>query len=557
MTFNPDNPLILQSDRTILLEVHNPLFEEVRDSISPFAELIKSPEHIHTYAITSLSLWNAASAGFSTDHILNCLETYTKYEVPQNIIEDIKDILSRYGKICLVPSEKKEFFRLEVNDPYLLEEVKHNKKIKPVLVEEIRGKGFFIHMKDRGNIKQILIKTGYPVKDMAGYTDGTELKIQLKNITSSGKNFHLRDYQKGSVNSFYRSNSPEGGHGVIVLPCGAGKTVTGMAIMEKISSYTLIISTSTVAVHQWISELLDKTDITPDLIGEYTGNIKEIKPVTLTTYQILTHRKSKEEDFIHLGLFQKQNWGLIIYDEVHTLPAPVFRATAEIQSKRRLGLTATLVREDGLEEDVFSLVGPKKYDVPWKELESKGYIAQAYCYEIRVELGNEEKFEYALADERNKFRIASENAKKLEIAEELIKKHSGDQILIIGQYISQLEYFRDRLNLPLITGKMKNREREKLYEEFRRGDIHHLIVSKVANFAVDLPDANVAIQISGTFGSRQEEAQRLGRILRPKDKSSFFYTLVSRDTKEQDFALNRQMFLAEQGYKYIIEYYQP
>ena len=390
-------------------------------------------------------------------------------------------------------------------------------------------------MKDRGNIKQILIRTGYPVKDMAGYTDGTELKIQLKNVTSSGKDFHLRDYQKGSVNSFYMANSPEGGHGVIVLPCGAGKTITGMAIMEKISSYTLIISTSTVAVHQWMSELLDKTDLTPGLIGEYTGNIKEIKPVTLTTYQILTHRKSKEEDFIHLGLFQKQNWGLIIYDEVHTLPAPVFRATAEIQSKRRLGLTATLVREDGLEEDVFSLVGPKKYDVPWKELESKGYIAQAYCYEIRVELSNKEKLEYAMADERNKFRIASENTKKLEIAEELIKKHSGDQILIIGQYISQLEYFRDRLNLPLITGKMKNRDRERLYEEFRKGYLNYLIVSKVANFAVDLPDANVAIQISGTFGSRQEEAQRLGRILRPKNKSSFFYTLVSRDTMRTGF----------------------
>jgi DNA excision repair protein ERCC-3 len=340
---------------------------------------------------------------------------------------------------------------------------------------------------------------------------------------------------------------------VVVLPCGSGKTIIGMGVMEKISAYTLIISTNTVAVHQWIDELLDKTSLTSDLIGEYTGNLKEIRPVTITTYQILTYRKSKEEDFIHLGLFQRNNWGLIIYDEVHTLPAPVFRATAEIQSKRRLGLTATLVREDGLEEDVFSLVGPKKYDVPWKELEARGYIAEAYCHEIRLDLTHDDKLTYAIADERQKFRIASENKQKLRVAEDLITNHAEDQILIIGQYISQLEYLQHQLNIPMITGKTKNREREELYQDFNQGVLKRLIVSKVANFAVDLPDANVAIQVSGTFGSRQEEAQRLGRILRPKHCPSYFYTLVSRDTKEQDFALKRQMFLAEQGYKYRIE----
>jgi len=546
------NPVIIQSDRSILLEVHNPLFEQARDALSRFSELVKSPEHIHTYRITPLSLWNAASSGSGEKEILSQLHEFSKYPVPQNIIIDIKEILNRYGKIRLFPDGKKDLLKLEVTDEYLFKELKYNRKLQDYWVEEI-PEGFLINIKNRGNIKQSLIKIGYPVEDRVGYIDGSPLEIRLKPYTGNGEPFSLRDYQKDSISTFYRDGTIEGGHGVITLPCGSGKTIIGMGIMEKISSYTLIISTNTVAVHQWIDELLDKTTLTPDLIGEYTGHIKEIRPVTIATYQILTYRKSKESDFTHMELFRQKNWGLIIYDEVHTLPAPVFRATADIQSKRRLGLTATLVREDGLEDDVFSLVGPKKYDMPWKELENKKFIAQAYCYEIRLDLPHKEKLSYAVADGRNKFRIASENSSKLKIAEEIMENHRDEQILIIGQYISQLEYLQKNLNLPMITGKMKNSEREKLYHDFREGKINTLIVSKVANFAIDLPDASVAIQVSGTFGSRQEEAQRLGRILRPKNRPSYFYTLVSRDTKEQDFALNRQMFLAEQGYKYRIE----
>ncbi len=547
------NPLIIQSDRSILLEVHNPLYEDARDALSRFAELVKSPEHIHTYRITPLSLWNAASAGLSKEEILGSLNEYSKYPIPQNILADIEDILSRYGKLRLFPTSRRDLLRLEVRDPYLQKELIFSKKLRTFWVEHLKEGGFLIHIRDRGNLKQALIKTGYPVDDRVGYVDGLPLRVSLRPCTLGGDTLHLRDYQEEACSAFYRDGGVEGGHGVVVLPCGSGKTVIGMGIMERISAHTLIISTNTVAVHQWIDELLDKTCLTSDLIGEYTGNLKEIRPVTITTYQILTYRKSKEEDFIHLELFQKNNWGLIIYDEVHTLPAPVFRATADIQSKRRLGLTATLIREDGLEEDVFSLVGPKKYDVPWKELEARGYIAEAYCHEIRLDLTHEDKLAYAIADERQKFRIASENKQKLRVAEDIIANHADDHILIIGQYISQLEYLQHQLNIPMITGKTKNREREELYRDFRQGILKRLIVSKVANFAVDLPDANVAIQVSGTFGSRQEEAQRLGRILRPKHRPSYFYTLVSRDTKEQDFALNRQMFLAEQGYKYRIE----
>ena len=553
MTIQITNPLIIQSDRSILLEVHNPLFENARDAISRFAELVKSPEHIHTYRITPLSLWNAASAGLGQAEILGSLEQYSKYPIPQNILVDIGEMLSRYGKLRLFPSDQKHLLRLEVQDPYLQQELMHNRKLQPFWAEQLSEGGFLINIGDRGNVKQALIKIGYPVDDRVGYIEGAPLEVRLRSLTLGGEPFALRDYQQEACAAFYRGGGVEGGHGVVVLPCGSGKTVIGMGIMEKVSAYTLIISTNTVAVHQWIDELLDKTSLPPDAIGEYTGNLKEIRPITIATYQILTHRKSKTDEFTHLEIFQKNNWGLIIYDEVHTLPAPVFRATAEIQSKRRLGLTATLVREDGLEDDVFSLVGPKKYDVPWKELEARGFIAEAHCYEIRLDLPHEDKLIYAIADERQKFRIASENKQKLHVAIELINNHEQDQILIIGQYISQLEYLQQHLAIPMITGKTKNQERERLYQDFREGKLKQLIVSKVANFAVDLPDANVAIQVSGTFGSRQEEAQRLGRILRPKHRLSFFYSLVSRDTKEQDFALKRQMFLVEQGYKYRIE----
>ncbi len=551
MPVNASNPLILQSDRSILLETHNPLFEDARGSLSRFAELVKSPEHIHTYRITPLSLWNAASAGMKEKDVLCQLERLSKYPVPQNVMADIEEIMSRYGKLRLLPTQDKHILKLQVlGEPPLQKELACNKKLNEFWVKA--DGDFLVNAKDRGNIKQALIKIGYPVEDRVGYVEGSSLQVAIRNYTRSGEPFYLRRYQEEAISYFYRDGTIDGGHGVLVLPCGAGKTIIGLGILQRVAAYTLIIVTNTVAAHQWIDEILDKTDLTADLIGEYTSAKKEIRPITVTTYQILTYRKSGEEDFKHMELFHKESWGLIIYDEVHMLPAPVFRATAEIQSKRRLGLTATLIREDGLEDDVFSLVGPKKYDVPWKELEAKGFIAEAYCHEIRLSLSYDDKLAYAVAEEREKFRIASENKRKLKVAEELLEHHENDQVLVIGQYISQLEYLKKHLDIPILTGKTNNRERERLYREFRSGRIKRLIVSKVANFAVDLPDANVAIQVSGTFGSRQEEAQRLGRILRPKTCPSHFYTLVSRDTKEHDFAIKRQMFLAEQGYKYRI-----
>ncbi len=552
MAYNPNNPIIVQGDRTILVEVNNELYEEVRDEIAGFAELIKSPEYIHSYKITPLSLWNAASSGISAEKIISVLEEYDKYELPQNVRRDIEDNIRKYGKVKLIREDGQLFLISE--DRYIISEIINNKKVQQYIKESVNEFKLKINSDMRGHIKHLLIKIGFPVEDMAGYVPGTYFEMGIKDTTSEGRKFCLRHYQQQAVEIFHASGSDKGGSGVIVLPCGAGKTVVGMALMEKLKNETLILTTNITALRQWKQELLDKTTIPEECIGEYSGEVKEIKPVTLTTYQIMTHRNKKTEDFPHLRLFNDKNWGFIIYDEVHLLPAPVFRITAEIQAKRRLGLTATLVREDGLEEDVFSLIGPKKYDVPWKVLEKEGWIAYANCIEVRIPMPEDIKMDYAVSDSRRKFRIASENYKKIEIIDSLLSKHSGDNILIIGQYIDQLNMIAGKINAPVITGKTPSYERMEMYEDFKKGKLKTLIVSKVANFAIDLPDANVAIQVSGTFGSRQEEAQRLGRILRPKAKENmaYFYSLVTEDSREQDFAANRQLFLTEQGYKYYI-----
>ncbi|MCX7765361.1 MAG: DEAD/DEAH box helicase [Candidatus Sumerlaeia bacterium] len=500
-----------------------------------------------------MSLWNAASAGVTTEQIINALQTYSKYEIPQNVIQDIKEYISRYGLIQLVKEESGRLV-LIIKDEFVTQEILHHKQIEGFIADAIDKHHLVVKAGMRGRIKQALIKIGYPVEDLAGYVEGDPIEIELRTKTRSGKHFKLRQYQQDAVDVYYASGTTRGGSGVLVLPCGAGKTIIGIAIMGKIKQHTLILCTNITALRQWRDELLDKTTLSENLIGEYSGEIKEIKPVTVSTYQIMTYRKHKEDEFHHLELFNMRNWGLIIYDEVHLLPAPVFRAVADIQGRRRLGLTATLVREDGREDDVFSLIGPKKFDVPWKELERQGWIAKAVCTEIRIPLPEEKRMEYAVADTKAKFRIASENPIKLELVNKLIEKHRDDNILVIGQYLDQLYVIAEAIKAPIITGKTPNKEREKIYGDFKTGKLKRLIVSKVANFAIDLPDANVAIQVSGTFGSRQEEAQRLGRVLRPKAEGNYahFYSLVTKNTKDQEFAANRQLFLTEQGYRYRI-----
>jgi DNA excision repair protein ERCC-3 len=553
VNFNNDNPIIIQSDKTLLVEVNNVLYIEVRDKLSRFAEIIKSPEYMHTYKISPLSLWNAASSGMCFEDITEILQKYSKYDIPQNVIKDIEDNINKYGKIKILRDGKDLLIKSE--DNYIMKEIANYKAIQKYFKEKIDDVTYKIDENIRGEIKHSLIKLGYPVEDLGGYIEGKAYDMSLRKLTSSGEELLIRDYQKEASEIFYSEGTAKGGSGVIVLPCGAGKTVTAMAVMDKIKEETLILTTNITAVRQWKQELIDKMNIDKDDIGEYSGEIKEIKPITISTYQILTHRKSKIDEFVHMNIFRENNWGFIVYDEVHTLPAPVFRAAAEIQATRRLGLTATLVREDGKEDDVFSLIGPKKYDVPWKILEKQGWIAEAQCTEIRIGIPEELKMEYAVSDSKNKFRIASENYKKIDILRELINEHKDDKILIIGQYIEQLNLISKELQAPIITGKTKNVERIQLYDKLKKGEISTLIVSKVANFAIDLPDASVAIQVSGTFGSRQEEAQRLGRILRPKkgDNRAYFYSIVTADSREQEFAVKRQLFLAEQGYKYYIE----
>jgi DNA excision repair protein ERCC-3 len=628
----PSKPMIIQGDGTILLEVDSNSYSECRDWLSRFAELVKSPEHIHTYKITPIAIWNAAASGLKSQKVVEVLVNFSKYQIPQNIVADIHDWFSRYGKLKLekIDDEKRKGDQLidikiptylinshysNVNllllssfDELLITEIYNNKSIKKYVLYNLDSKNLLIDAIYRGQIKNALIKIGYPVEDLVGYVPGDPLPIKLRDKTAStGEKFFLRHYQYDASEAFYVSGSESGGSGVVVMPCGAGKTIVGIDIISKICQETLIIGSSTVGVRQWIRELVEKSFIDRKMIGEYTGDLKELRPITVTTYQCLTYRNTKtrykkeeqenlhvsrkkneidssrestkdKSDIIknnttdnkycnndggiyeqkiypHLEIFKAKNWGLIIYDEVHLLPAPVFRITADIQAKRRLGLTATLVREDGMEDDVFSLIGPKKFDSPWKELEKQGWIAEASCYEIRIGMDYDYRMKYATSSLRIKYRIAAENPRKIDVVKQLVLEHKGeDSIIVIGDYIDQLNQISLLMDAPIITGKTLNSDREKLYSLFRNGEIKLLIVSKVANYAIDLPDASVAIQVSGTFGSRQEEAQRLGRIMRPKkpNKQAYFYTIVSKDTVDQEYASKRQLFLTERGYKYTI-----
>ena len=554
MNFKPENPLIVQSDMTILLETMGPHFDTARDFLNQFAELHKSPEYLHTYEVTPLSLWNAAAAGVEIEEIIEGLRRLTKYDVPSNVFTEIREQMARYGKVQLVRLDETGEHVLQSDDPIALEEILASPQVRPFLDVRRGENQILILPGTRGRIKQSLIKIGFPVEDLAGYVQGDPLEVILREQTVSGLPFSLREYQRDAAEVFYANGARTGGSGVLVLPCGAGKTVIGITAMSMVGQHTLILTTNLTALRQWKREIADKTFLTEDQIGEYSGEVKDVKPVTVTTYQILTYKKSRNDVFLHMDLFQNYNWGLMIYDEVHLLPAPVFRATTEIQARRRLGLTATLVREDGKEDDVFSLIGPKRFDKPWKELEAQGWIAQARCMEIRIPMAEDKRLEYAVAELRNKYRLSMENPSKLPVVDCLLKKHKDDNVLVIGQYLDQLEAIRERTGAPIITGETPNSEREILYNDFKTGKNKVLIVSKVANFAVDLPDANVAIQVSGMFRSRQEETQRLGRVLRPKSGGNFayFYSVVTKDTKDQECAKRRSLFLTEQGYRYRI-----
>ncbi|MBR2470628.1 MAG: DEAD/DEAH box helicase [Fibrobacter sp.] len=570
---NPNGAIIVQSNLEIMVEVDNPNYEPARDAIAPFTELVKSPEHLHTYKISHLSLWNAASTGLRATEVLERLESQSRYPIPQTVITEVEDYMARYGLLRL----RKEVDRLllESDDTYMFTEICHLKEVEPFILKFLDDSHAEVDPERRGHLKMALTNAGFPVEDLAGYVQGDPLPIKLRETTLEGKEFKLRDYQKEAAQVFYASGSEKGGSGVIVLPCGSGKTVIGLATMALVQTKTLILTPNISASRQWIREICDKTDLTLDQVKEYSGEVKEIGPVTVATYQILTQRKkvkdpnkqgepepddlSDEEvkkELSNFPLFSEQKWGLMIYDEVHLLPAPVFRLSTEMQATRRLGLTATLVREDHKETEVFSLIGPKKYDIPWRVLEAQGWIATADCNEIRIPMEAELKMKYALAPVREKITLASTNPEKTDIVKRLLAHFDkpDDRVLIIGQYIDQLEKLAQELEIPLITGKTPNKERERLYAAFRKGEQKNLMVSKVGNFAIDLPDANILIQISGTFGSRQEEAQRLGRILRPKSDggTAHFYSIVTQDSKEQEFSMNRQLFLTEQGYAYKI-----
>lgn len=558
--YRPENPLIVQADRTVLLEVNNPRYEVARDALAAFAELERSPEHVHTYRITPLSLWNAAAAGHGGETILDRLRELSKYDLPDNLVTDIRDYVGRYGRLRLIRLEGE--LLLEADDSLIITELQHSRSISPFILRPLSTRQLVVRSDRRGHLKQALVEIGYPAQDLAGYMAGTALPVRLRSQGLNGRAFAMRDYQRSAVEAFWAAGGLEGGSGVITLPCGAGKTVVGIGTMEAVGAQTLILCYGTTAVRQWIAEILDKTEVEASDIGEYTGDQKEIRPITVTTYQILTYHAQRRKnqpvegpEYPHLELFSSRDWGLIIYDEVHLLPAPVFRITAEIQARRRLGLTATLIREDGREKDVFSLIGPKKFDLAWRVLEQQGWIAQAECWEIRVAMTPERRLAYVVADDvQQKYRTAAENPDKIVVLQRLLTMHRDDNILIIGQYLEQLETIAATIDAPVITGKMPSRARERIYDDFRQGRIRRLVVSKVANFAIDLPEANVAIQVSGTFGSRQEEAQRLGRVLRPKADGgqAHFYAIVTRDTNDQEFAAKRQLFLTEQGYRYTI-----
>ncbi|QPK83764.1 DEAD/DEAH box helicase [Corynebacterium qintianiae] len=534
-----DGPLIVQSDKTVLLDVNHAQAAQARAALAPFAELERAPEHVHTYRITPLALWNARAAGFDAEQAVDTLERFSRFPVPQPLLVDVAETMARYGRIRLV-NHPAHGLVLEAEDAAILTEITRHKAIKPLIGAAIDDVTVPVHPSERGRVKQELTKIGWPVEDLAGYVDGESHPIEL---THDG--WELRDYQQYAAESFW-----EGGSGVVVLPCGAGKTIVGAASMAQAKTTTLILVTNTVAGRQWRDELLRRTTLTPEEIGEYSGERKEIRPVTIATYQVVT-RKTKGE-YRALELFDSRDWGLIIYDEVHLLPAPVFRMAADLQSRRRLGLTATLVREDGREDDVFSLIGPKRYDAPWKELEMAGYIAAAECVEVRTQLSGEERMAYATAETRERYRLAATSGAKNAVVDKLLARHEGEQILIIGAYVDQLEEIAARTGAPLVHGTTSTKRREEAFDAFRRGEIRTLVVSKVANFSIDLPEAAVGIQVSGTFGSRQEEAQRLGRLLRPKADGggALFYTVVARDTLDAEYAARRQRFLAEQGYAY-------
>jgi len=537
----PSGPLIVQSDKTALLEVDHPQATDARHDLAVFAELERAPEHVHTYRITKLGLWNARAAGHDSDFVLGVLDKYSKFPIPASIRVDIEQTMSRYGRLVIRKGDSGDL-ELYSAEPAVLLETTRQRKVNDLLLDRIDPNTWRIADWARGQIKQELLKLGWPAEDLAGYTPGIPHEIDL---VQDGWN--LRDYQALAVEKFW-----DGGSGVVVLPCGAGKTIVGAATMAKANTNTLILVTNTVSARQWKSELLKRTTLTEEEIGEYSGSMKEVAAVTIATYQILTTKRKAE--YAHLALLNDHDWGLIIYDEVHLLPAPIFKMTADLQARRRLGLTATLVREDGKEGDVFSLIGPKRFDAPWKEIEAQGYIAPAACYEVRIDLPVDEHFEYAIANQEDRYRLSASSPAKIPVIQKLLAKHAGEPTLIIGQYIDQLHAVAGALKASLITGDTPIGERERLFADFREGRLGVLVVSKVANFSIDLPEASVAIQISGSYGSRQEEAQRLGRILRPKadGRTASFYTLISRDTVDQDFAQNRQRFLAEQGYAYEI-----
>jgi len=546
-------PLIVQTDRTVLLETQHPEYEAARDRLARFAELEKSPEYVHFYRITPVSIWNAAALGEDVDDLVSWLVQNSRFPILPAVLTQLREWFRRYGLLRLFALGDSRL-RLECDDPTVLPELAEHAGLADLL--EVDDDGVYaVAAARRGELKQVLVKLGYPVEDRAGYHAGDRLAFGLRTAPEGEPGFHLRAYQHAAAAAFHAGGSDRGGCGVVVLPCGAGKTVVGIAAMHLLQTNTLVLTTNTVAVRQWLREALDKTDLTPDRVGEYTGEQKQIRPVTVATYQILTHRKGKLDPFTHLDLFDRGGFGLIVYDEVHLLPAPVFRATAGIQARRRLGLTATLVREDGRADEVFSLIGPKRYELPWKQLERQGFLAEARCTEVRVPLAGARAGRYASASARAQIRIAADNERKTDVVGALLDVHRKDRVLVIGQYLDQLQQLAAVFRLPLITGHTPTHERETLYAAFRSGEVPRLVVSKVGNFAIDLPDANVAIQVSGTFGSRQEEAQRLGRVLRPKADggAASFYTLVSADTREQDFAKKRQLFLTEQGYSYTIQ----
>ena len=556
MHINPANPVIVQGDGKVLLETRHADFNTARDFLARFAELEASPDLLHTYRITSLSLWNAASAGITRDEIVDTLRGLSKFDIPAEVLSNIEDTISRFGLIQLHKHpDERGFLRVTFRTAFVEKMVLKTHAAKELLIKD--GRRFWkLDTGMRGIFKQRMLLENWPIEDIAGFAEGNPLPLQLRTeMLSNGRPFAIRHYQREAVDRWYMQGKPAGGHGVVVLPCGAGKTIVSMAAMATIQQHTLILCNNQTAVNQWVREILDKTTLTKDEVGIYSGAEKRIRPVTVATYQILTWRRSKDVDYEHLHLFRDHNWGLLIYDEVHLLPAPVLGATAELQGCRRLGLTATLVREDGREGDVFSLVGPKRYDLPWQLLEKQGFVAEARCYEVRVPFSDPDRDRYENASEMEKFRLASENDVKLDVVNSLVERHRDDLVLIIGTYLSQLREIAKDLGAPLITGTTPHRERDRLFDDFRHGRCKRLVVSKVANFAIDLPDANVAIQVSGSFGSRQEEAQRLGRILRPKESEAYFYTVVTADSKEQEFAMKRQLFLTEQGYRYYIEEY--